>query len=177
MKTVEIARTQIGVAEATGNNDGVPAERYNRGEKVPWCSSFILYCNDASTDRKIVKTPAAWWLLRSVQTLEDELRAAGWWFSQQALLLPASNDIVFFANRGGSDVGPHSGGRHVGIIDSVQASSKQLPLPGVAVSTSSLPVLHTIEGNLGNAVATVRHDLKDPAVRARITGYARIPTA
>ena len=38
------AKTQIGVREATGNNDGVPSERYSNGQKEPWCANFVSWC-------------------------------------------------------------------------------------------------------------------------------------
>lgn len=158
MLTVEIAQTQLGVTEATGNNDGIPAERYNYGEKLPWCSAFILWCNFHSDDVKLATTKAERFDFRSVQILEDALKKRGWWLSPQGRL-PQKNDLIFFADRGASDAAGKAPGRHIGIVEALNAGH----------------LVSSIEGNWGNRVARVSHDLLVPKDAGRITGYARFP--
>jgi hypothetical protein len=169
-RTLEVALTQLDVVEATGNNDGVPAVRYNRGECVPWCAAFALYCNANSMDAKVVRTDKEWWALRAVQAFEDEMRNRGWWFSRMASLKPQANDLIFFGDRGASDAS--FTGRHMGVIERVETHVSSLNLPSTAWM-----VIHTVEGNLGNRVQRVVHDLSNPKTSARITGYAHFPAS
>jgi hypothetical protein len=152
-RALELALTQIGVEEATGQNDG-PVERYSREKGVAWCAAFVLWCNDRSDEVDLTPRAADFWLLRSVAAFEKRVKFLGYWRQPGCVVLPG--DYVFFGTRGGSDSA--AGGRHMGIVERVEDT-----------------VLHTVEGNLGNAVRRARHDLAARAVRARVTGYARIP--
>lgn len=154
MRTLDVAVTQLGVKEDSGANDGIPATRYNRGDKLPWCASFALYCNAQSTDPKVATTNAEFYLFRSVAAFEAEMKRRGWWLDPTRA--PQPNDFVFFGDRGHSDAGT---GRHMGIVESFTA-----------------PKLTSIEGNWSNAVCRVVHDLAKPAEVQRITGFARFPT-
>lgn len=157
MRAIDVAIRELGVKEATGRNDGIPAKRYSRGDELPWCASFIMYCFDAADEDLAIwdsgkgagiGPKSDFWRLRSVQTMEEYLKGRGCWFGWN--ITPQRNDIVFFATRGRSDPGR---GRHVGIIEEVD---------GVWI--------HTIEGNLSNAVRRTKHKIKNN----RITGYARV---
>lgn len=152
---IDVAVTQIGVAEASHRNDGIPAERYLRGEKLPWCAAFCLWCNGQSDEEAAAPTNADWYAMRSVQTFEDRMKARGFWRAPGAAP-PARGDYVFFASRGGSDHA--AGGRHMGLVEELVGA-----------------MLHTVEGNLSDKVSREVHDLTSPAVKARITGYATIP--
>jgi hypothetical protein len=154
---IDAALTQVGVVEATGNNDGTPAQRYNRGDNLPWCAAFCLWCNANSDETPIATSNAKFYADRSVQGFEDDMKARKWWMPPDAV--PARGDYIFFGDRGLSD--KSSTGRHMGIIEHVLQSSQL--------------VLTCIEGNWGNKVSRVRHDLLYSAERARITGYARVP--
>ena len=147
MTPLEHAISQLGVREATGRNDGIPATRYNDGEAKPWCASFVRWCFEQAG----APLPGKRWLLPSVAHMERALQGAQAWASRE-LAEPAPGDIIFFADRGGSDAGP---GRHVGIVERVQGAR-----------------VHTIEGNLGDAVRRTSHALAS----RRITGYGRWPT-
>jgi hypothetical protein len=162
---IDVAITQIGVAEATGHNDGVPAERYNRGDHVAWCASLALFCNEHSDEQRIAPTVKDYYELRLVQAFEDRMKARGWWFA--ADVLPQRGDYVFFGDRGQSDAALT--GRHMGLVEGLTHSV------GGAQPGRARSVLLTVEGNWGNCVQRVRHSLDDPKVVARITGYARVP--
>jgi len=153
-RTIDVAITQIGVKEATGKNDGVPAERYCRGNKEPWCARFVVFCNLQSTDRHVVTSEKEWWELGAVQAFEDLMRKRGWWFREIHKAQP--NDLIFFGDRGASDASLT--GRHMGIVEIAT------PL-----------ALHTVEGNWGNAVQRVTHSFSSGTAMARITGFARVP--
>lgn len=135
-----------GVAEATGANDGVPAERYNDGEQKPWCASFVRWCFEQAR----TPLPGRRALLPAVKYLEEQLRLRG-----ARVDVPAAGDVVCFALRVGSDAGP---GRHVGIVETVTRDARGL-------------VITTVEGNSGNRVARRSYRAKDP----RITGFYRWP--
>ena len=48
MKVLEVAKSQIGVRELTGNNDGVAVEKYLKsvglGKGYAWCMSLVYWC-------------------------------------------------------------------------------------------------------------------------------------
>lgn len=151
MQAVDVALSQLGVVEATGNNDGIPAERYNRGDKLPWCAAFCLWCNAASDDVKVAGSVAEFYRMRAVSEFEAEMKRRGWWFPVDGKRVPVRNDFVFYVGRGASDSGP---GRHMGIVERADGN-----------------MIHTIEGNLGNRVARASHPVRSP----KITGYAHAP--
>ena len=146
MKTpVDIMISQLGVFEATGNNDGVPAERYMKGDELAWCAGVLEYAfeesdwtslydseNDGITDLGDLNK---YYEFRSVQGLEDGMKEVGVFFGHELRLFVEPGDIIFYKNRGRSD--PSPGGRHVGLVEFVEQPSL---------------VIHTIKGNLGNAV-------------------------
>ncbi len=145
---IDIAETQIGVREKTGANDGIPSKRYMKGNKLAWCAGLQLYCNEHSDDPKIYESVREFWRYTNVQEFEDRFKARGLWFGWN--IRPQRNDLIFFANRGRSDLGR---GRHIGIIEKVEDAW-----------------IHTIEGNLGNQVKRNRHKF----INARISGYGRL---
>lgn len=139
------ARSQLGVREATGNNDGIPSQRYMNGRREPWCANFVSWAfRQAGTP-----LPGNQRAIASVQRMEDEMKAAGK-FMPRGAGTPQPGDVIFFANRGNSDAGR---GRHVGIVDRVENGR-----------------VYTVEGNSGNAVRARSYDLNN----ARISGYGRM---
>lgn len=144
-KALKVAQSQIGVKELTGNNDGVPSERYLDGEKKSWCAAFIAFCYREAG----IQLPGNKWLLPSVSYMQDKFRAFGWWISPSNT--PVPGDVIFFHDRGESDAGK---GNHVGIIEAVEGR-----------------FCRTIEGNIGNAVGRRLYTLGD----RRIAGFGRVP--
>jgi len=134
--------------EATGRNDGIPSDRYMKGNKLAWCAGFQMYCNDHSDDPKIAESVREFWRYTNVQEFEERFKERGLWFGWS--IRPQRNDLVFFANRGRSDLGR---GRHIGIIERVDGA-----------------FIYTIEGNLSNKVTRDRHKITNN----RITGYGRL---
>jgi hypothetical protein len=135
-------REDIGVP-----NGGSPAILFMRGDKLPWCAGFVLTCtqlgqhlNDVSID---------YWKNRNVDSFELWAQRKKMWFD--AGQTPCAGDVIFFADRGLSDVGP---GRHCGFVT------------GVGLDGDIL----TIEGNVGNRIQRRRYSPTD----RRISGYARI---
>ena len=142
---LDIVRGQLGVREATGNNDGVPSQRYMSGRKEPWCANFVSWAfRQAGTP-----LPGNQRALAGVEYMEDQMQGAGKWFARGSQT-PKAGDIIFFANRGSSDAGP---GRHVGMVEKVENGR-----------------VYTIEGNTSNMVARRSY----PLDLARITGYGRM---
>lgn len=156
---VTIAITQLGVTEATGHNDGVPSERYMGGRSEPWCAWFAAWCyREAGAplpgDRIGHAGPGGESPIASVAELERRIKLAARFSAAPLGRVPEPGDLVFFADRAGSDHGGGAVQRHVGIVE--------LVTDGDAGAT-----LHTIEGNIANKVCRRVHRLDDP----RITGY------
>lgn len=146
--TIDVALSQLDITEATGHNDGVPAERYMQGDELPWCAGFVLWCNRESDDDKIATSRRLMVQLRSVNALEARMKTMERYVSRQDAV-PERNWVVFFQKRGESDPGT---GRHVGIVESVTDTH-----------------IHTVEGNSGNRVCRRSYRRDDPY----ITGYGR----
>ncbi|MBI5496511.1 MAG: peptidoglycan-binding protein [Deltaproteobacteria bacterium] len=138
------AQTQVGVREATGNNDGTPSQRYMNGRQEPWCANFVSW-NFRQAGHPL---PGNQRSLASVQYMEDQMKANNAWF-RRGTQEPKPGDIIFFANRGASDAG---NGRHVGMVERVENGK-----------------VYTVEGNSSDAVRRRSYDLNN----ARISGYGR----
>ena len=151
MHAIDVAVTQIGIQEETGNNDGIPAQRYMRGNKLAWCAGFVLYCFEVSDDPNIHESVRDFWRYTAVWEFEERMKARGLWFGWA--IVPQPNDLIFFNNRGKSDHANSKLDRHMAIVEKVDGAW-----------------VHTIEGNLGNAVKRSKHKLSSN----RITGYARV---
>ncbi len=151
-RAIDVAITQLGVSEATGKNDGIPAERYMRGDELAWCAGFVLFCFDEAGGKTVTHPdkPNEWWRLRSVTNMENSLMARGLWLP--AYEIPKRNDIIFFGGKAGSDSARLSG-RHCGIVESFEGDT-----------------IHTIEGNMGNKVKRVKRRRSDPT----ISGFGRV---
>lgn len=143
---VDVARSQLGVVES-GDNGGVPFERYAlRGEQpLAWCARFVRWCF-AQTG---VPLPGNHYEIGRVAYLVGELQDAGAWLGRDVEPLPG--DLVFLAERGGSDPGP---GHHVGIVEECDGRR-----------------VYSIDGNWANGVRRVTRELGDPT----ILGFARWP--
>lgn len=149
---IDVAATQVGIAEETGNNDGIPAERYMRGDKLAWCAGFVLYCYAHSDDDNIEKRESEWWKFRKVSTMLDAMRMRGVVLPRG--LVPTRNDLIFYGNRAGSDKGR---GTHVGIVERVVVEKRDAKFAAN---------VHTIEGNLSDKVCRRVVSLDDKSVVA-----------
>lgn len=145
---LQLANQQVGLKEATGNNDG-PTEKFSGGRREPWCSHFAVWLyrsvgltipGDVLPSVKVANP------LASVSFLERVFKEHDWFYRE-----PKPGDIIFFFNRGLSDSGP---GRHCGIVEKVEGN-----------------LVSTIEGNLSNKVGKMTYKLDNP----RISGYGRLP--
>lgn len=149
---VNIALSQYGKKEATGNNDGKDVAKFTGGRQEPWCAHFVAWVFRTAgkpIPGDVVPTPTRANPLASVTFMENVFRKNGWLVSE-----PQAGDVVFFASRGGSDAGA---GRHVGIVESVD------PVKGI---------INTIEGNLSNKVAKASHLFRN---NPNISSFGRRP--
>lgn len=149
---VNIALSQYGKKEATGNNDGADIAKFTGGRQEPWCAHFVAWVFRTAgkpIPGDVVPTPTRANPLASVTTMEEVFRKNGWLVKD-----PQAGDVVFFASRGGSDSGA---GRHVGIVESVDTKAG---------------IIHTIEGNFGNRVAKAAHNYRN---NSNITNFGRRP--
>ena len=149
----DVALTQLGVVEETGHNDGVPADRYMRGDKLAWCAGFVMWCYDESDWAPLYRSAKEYYRLRSVQALEDAMKAKGVWYGSRLVGMLRPGDLVFHSTRAGSDAGR---GRHVG-----------LAVTGVLWPKEE--TFLTVDGNYGDKVSqrSVHVDEKS------LTGFAR----
>jgi len=150
-RVVARAQSQLGVVEATGQNDGLPSTRYMGGRREPWCAAFCAWCfrmegrplpGDVEPSERVANP------LHSVREMHRLLSEAGF-----AVMAPMAGDIIMFVQRMTSDRGP---GHHCGIVEAA-------PLATVSV----------IEGNAGNRVRRVTY--RRAGLDARVLGYARVP--
>lgn len=159
IRTLDVALSQLGVSEATGHNDGIPADLYSDGDEVMWCASFQIWANLCSDDQKIAVTIKERTAFRSVTALELGMKVRGWWLPPTTYLDKLQpNDLVLQAwteSDAGAPNGKKVTGRHVDIIESIEGSA-----------------LHCIGGNVGNMVKRVVRRWGS----STITGYVRIPT-
>lgn len=132
---LDFARGELGTTEATGRNDGIPAQRYSGGRHEPWCANFVAWTFQQA-GRPLPGVPRR---LAGVQYMEDQMKRAGLFHKGR----PKPGDIIFFANRG-----PEAGvGRHVGLVDRVEGDR-----------------VHTIEGNSANGVRERSYAVDDPRI-------------
>lgn len=134
---LDVARSQLGVVEQTGKNDGIPAQRYNSGDELPWCAAFVLWCFKQCG----LQIPGNHWTNRAVHTMYQNCLKT-WGIRCE----PLPGAIVFFNSRIASD--PLSGGWHTGIVEKVK----------------DLDVV-CIEGNVRNAVARCHHSRADRRIQ------------
>jgi len=145
----DIARTQLGVSEKTGKNDGIPAQRYMRGDALAWCAGFVLWCIHQSDSRWRHAFEAQHYKCRRVSGFIDVAGENGV-FRPRKGYDPQPGDVIFFANAT-SDIGV--AGNHCGIVEHVTAGR-----------------VHTIEGNSSNKVARRDYAVDDK----HISGYASL---
>lgn len=158
IQAIDVAVTQMGVHERTGRNDGIPAERYMRGDELAWCAGFVMWCFDQGDGPSIYRRDAEFWPYRKVSTMCRGLKDRGLFLGPR--VLPQRNDIVFFGNRMNSDSGP---GTHVAIVEDVE------PDPGRFTDRLGY-VIRTIGGNESDKVKRSLHAWPDD----RIVGFARM---
>jgi CHAP domain len=133
---IAVAITQLGVQEATGKNDGAPAERYNHGQQLPWCAAFVLWCFEQA-GAPIHHSDRDLWLFRSVARMLEALEGRGQCLG--ARICPDPNDLIFRTREGGL---------HVGIVE----------------RTTSEGIIYTVEGNLGDAVRRAEYATQDARI-------------
>lgn len=168
-----IAITQLGVREATGRNDGIPAKRYMRGDQLAWCMGLQLYCFDKADSPDLwdvslgpdAGSDSDYWKLRSCETAWQYLHDRE--VTIQRLVVPSPQDLVFFYERMDSDPTQPSHRRRISHVGMVEWSE---PVPGQHVQGHQIHKLHTIEGNVGDRVDRRVRQWPD----RRIAGFARI---
>lgn len=115
---IKQAGSQLGVTEATGNNDGVAVESYLRsvglGKGYAWCMAFVYWCAKQAAKKLNLANP-----LKATGGVLDE------WQSNRGkhVAVPVPGSIFIMKHP--------TGGYHTGIVTGV--------FPGGS--------LHTIEGN------------------------------
>ena len=143
-RIVAAAEGYLGISEATGKNDGKPSELFTFGEHKPWCAGMVARIfKDCGAE-----LPGKPWLLPSVEYMEGMMRASNRHLAWKDYARVLPGDIIFFSWRVGSDRA--LGGRHCGIVTSVDGAH-----------------VHTIEGNVGDAVRRKRHAVTSATITGR----------
>lgn len=136
----EYAACEVGTKEATGRNDGDPwrlymphsygiSDRNGDGKPdkgLPWCAGFVLEMYRRAGNPIERNTREAWEFCK-VSTMFFALQRRGWETTNHD-----AASLIFYKTRSDSDAGK---GSHVGIVEDVDDAG-----------------IHTIEGNLGDAV-------------------------
>ena len=120
-RALEVARTQLGVREATGHNDGAAVESYLRsvglGKGYAWCQSFVYWCYSQAAKALGVANP----LIQTGGVLDHWERTHG-----QKVKIPQTGDIFIM------DFGEGKG--HTGFVKEIKGS-----------------MMITVEGNTNDA--------------------------
>lgn len=128
------AIAEVGVAEATGRNDGARVEQYialgtasAREPGLSWCAAFVLWCHR----QEGVNLPGNPWAMRRVSTLYEEAR------QRDAILTasepPEPGDLAIYLGRASTHAGPSG---HVQLV----------------ISWHMRGTVDVVGGNEGNAV-------------------------
>jgi len=141
-KDIAIAEFALGVKEPGAY------EKYAGGREEAWCAHFaswvFLRAGSPLPGYKMPSLiPPRWNPIASVNTLYETLKAEG-----KIVSTPKPNDLIFYYRTGSSG---HKG--HVGIVTQVKNGT-----------------VTSIEGNLSNRIAQVKHRLDD----RKIAGYGRV---
>ncbi len=150
---LDVALSQLGVHESTGRNDGIPAERYMRGDIGAWCAGLVLWCNEVSDDEPMAASTAEHYAMRSVSTMIEVFKRKGWWIPRSPDFVPQPNDLGMLGKDGISDVGVQ--GHHVFRVEAIDGDGEHFT---------------SIDGNWGNKVARERRRLDDKT----IVGWGRV---
>lgn len=151
------AASEVGVSEATGKNDGTPQQRYMNGEKIPggkgegyeWCAAFVSRGFQLAGHPLPGNQRKNW----EVAELWRQLERAG--ATKIPLIETAPGDLAVFP-RGKKLYG------HVELVERVTVSDGGLRV-----------TLHTIGGNVGNAVRRVEHRFDFyPGTLGRVGSFA-----
>lgn len=106
-RALEVARTQLGVREATGHNDGAAVESYLRsvslGKGYAWCAAFVYWCYSQAAKALVVGNP----LTQTAGVLDHWRRTTG-----TKVTSPQPGDIFIMDYGGGLG--------HTGIVKEVK---------------------------------------------------------
>lgn len=140
--SVFLQQIKEGVREDTGQNDGVPAERYMRGDKLPWCMGIVLYCFDNSSLGPVYRDTKEYYHYRNVRNFEVSMQDRGFWLSRK--VVPQPGDVALYSRRGESDPGR---GRHGGLVHSLEWREDGVQTE-TAVGRLEYLYLKVLEGNV-----------------------------
>lgn len=171
---VDVALSQIGVAEATGQNDGIPSKRYqlnpfwthgrpvsHRYREVPWCQLFASYCYRNSDWGPLEKTEPEWWSWSRVANFVGDMDERGLFIPAGTNRLPRYGDILIINNRGLSDAGKppppgQLGDAHCGLVHQVLGG-----------------LVRSVDGNWGNKVDKVERELYGDEIYGWVRPYSK----
>lgn len=134
-QTLVIARTQIGVKEATGNNDGIPVQMYQDYvgkwvEGLPWCACFVSWCIGQAALTLGVTTKFA--RECSVPRMAIQAKKKKLWLDK-----PIPGCILLLKDEQGNY-------EHTGFVESVDWNAG---------------IVHSIDGNWSNKVCRTSHSI------------------
>ena len=108
LAALRAAQSQVGVREASGNNDGIPQQRYAQGRKEPWCADFVAWSFDQSGH----SLPGRRRANAGVTYMQNQAKRNGTFHTGT----PQPGDVVFFNQKlAHSSWGGSSGRRFLGV--------------------------------------------------------------
>lgn len=136
---VELAKSQVGVAESGGEDRGVPQERYSEGQVEPWCNNFYSWLREkagipyqGNPEDGVLNGWRVPWTVNSLELARNSGKA----FTKQQVLdgeyTPKPGDAIYYDfNTNQYPV------NHIGMIESYDSGSG---------------VIKTVEGNVSDKV-------------------------
>lgn len=177
---LKLAADQLGVREATGQNDGEPSRRYMGGRREPWCAHFIAWLFRSvghPLPGDVVATRLTANPIASVARMKRELMKRELYFDKEVKttisfdengaattrnIVPVPGCLAFFSDRGDSDAS--ATGQHVELVIGVDADHFAELTPDGIKAALHLSII-TIGGNVsdggktGLIVGTRKHDV------------------
>ena len=151
------AKSQIGIAEATGNNDGAKIVEYRFGQRgnIPWCSSFANWCyNPDHSGMNIFGLSD-----KDVKSSQKVLRAAKKYDCLYSA--PKVGDAIIWTTNGDASHG------HVGLVSEVRSDGSFVTIQG----NSNNKVERISYSSLSSAKTRINSEGKSQTLQ----GFARIP--
>lgn len=145
LNALALAKSQIGVREATGNNDGAQINEYRNGStaRTQWCASFASWCFGRGQGSNNSKT---FGYEQSSQAMRVKAEKAGYYSTLGSGYVPKPGDIAIWKKSASTG--------HVGIVEKVNADGSYT----------------IIEGNCGDAVQRMTRRSSD----ANLHGFIRM---
>ena len=167
-KIVDLANSQVGVAESGGEDNGVPRDRYAQGRREPWCADFSTWLFaqvglpfTGTPEQGVYNNNSMSWTVKQLQWLQNDPNSDVFTADQVRADVydPQPADIVFY--KYDTNNNPVN---HVGTV--------------VAFEDNPGPddFIRTVEGNWDDQASPRRVPLSDDNIVSIANRFANVPT-